>query len=101
MRDESWLRFLRTLPCAHCLRMPPSEAHHSTASRFSLARKSSDHDAFPLCRKCHQDFHDAKGDFRDWNKDQRRTWQRAKSDLYRPSREEIKDSRVDTPDEPF
>lgn len=101
MRDEAWLRFLRSLPCAHCLRMPPSEAHHSTAGRFSLARKNSDHEAFPLCRQCHQDFHDAKGDFRTWTKEQRRTWQRVKTDLYRPSREERKGSKDEAPDDAF
>lgn len=75
------LAFVRSLPCASCGRHPPSEAHHPTGA--GLALKADDAEAFPLCSRCHRDFHDLRGKFRDWDKAARRLWQRTMSALYR------------------
>lgn len=104
------LRFLRTLPCAHCQRTGPSEAHHSTAHRAGKGMKANDLDAFPLCggpRGCHRQFHDATGSFRSWDKAARRLWQRSMVTLYAPKdgREQQsndgEDGHVDPGGEPF
>ena len=83
MGRPSHLAFVRSLPCANCGRPPPSEAHHSTAHRQGKGTKADDLDTFPLCTKCHRDFHDARGSFRSWGKDKRRAWQRNLVALYR------------------
>jgi hypothetical protein len=50
--DYIWL--VKHLPCAVCGAPPPSDAHHVICDRFG-ARKSSDWDVIPLCKKHHQD----------------------------------------------
>lgn len=45
---------VKALPCVVCGAPPPSDAHHVIHGRFS-ARKASDFDVIPLCKKCHQD----------------------------------------------
>lgn len=84
MKNPAHLKFIRSLPCSVCLAMPPSHAHHSTADRHSMGKKASDLDTFPLCGQCHQDFHDAKGRFRDWDKARRKLWQQGMVALYKP-----------------
>lgn len=74
------LEQLRTMECALTLYDPfaphdgPIDAHHHTGHR-GIGIKSDDSKTFPLCHKHHMDFHDAKGIFRDWNKQRRREWQ--------------------------
>ncbi len=80
--DEKHLKWLRSLPCAECRAYAPSEAHHPTYGR-GMSMKSRDRDAFPLCKKCHHDFHAAKGTFSKWPKEQRRAWQERFSAKYR------------------
>jgi len=88
--DKPYLAWVRRQPCAHCGHIAPSEAHHSTAapsrrgaSKRGKGEKSDDRHAFPLYFKCHRAFHDATGDFRDWDKAKRRAWQEAMSAEYR------------------
>lgn len=100
------LAFLRTLPCAHCQKPPPSDAHHSTAHRQG-SRKAHDLDSFPLCHQCHMDFHDLQGSFRSWDKAARRLWQRSMVSAYRPEdgnkqkSHDGEDGHVDPGGEPF
>ncbi len=49
----AYLQAVKGLPCAVCDAPPPSDAHHVICDRFG-ARKSSDWDAIPLCKKHHQ-----------------------------------------------
>lgn len=62
----------------------PIEAHHRTGS--GLALKASDHEAFPLCQKHHRDFHDSKGMFRSWTKQEKKDWQSTMVERYRPQK---------------
>jgi hypothetical protein len=91
--DPSYLNWIRSLPCAHCGAMGPSEAHHSTvhSSRCETCSgpererklpgkrgkgvKSHDHCAIPLCLRDHRAFHDSARDFKTWTKAQKRAWQ--------------------------
>lgn len=50
----AYLQAVKGLHCAVCGAPPPSDAHHVICDRFG-ARKSSDWDAIPLCKKHHQD----------------------------------------------
>lgn len=61
---------------------PDVEAHHRTGA--GLALKASDHEAFPLCRKHHREFHDANGLFKGWTRAQRKEWQQHMVKLYQP-----------------
>lgn len=88
MRDPEHLATLRRMRCA--LDSPacegPTEAHHHTGGR-GMGQKSSDHRAFPLCRKHHREFHGAYGYFRTWDKEDRKAWQTAQVELYKPAEE--------------
>lgn len=70
------MKWVRTLACAECRKPGPSEAHHPTYGR-GMGQKADDNVCFPLCLKCHSDFHSAKGTFQNLNKEQRRAWQEA------------------------
>ena len=102
MKDPKHLKALRAMPCAVPTHIGirtcyppldedvcsgPIDAHHPTGS--GLALKASDHDAMPLCHKHHMNFHDARGVFRNWTKEQRRDWQRQMSEKYRPGGDEF------------
>lgn len=104
-RDPAWLAFIRSLPCCMCLKMPPSEAHHSLAHKPGMSMKATDHETMPLCGPwpfgCHYDLHHLQGRFKGWTKQQRKSWERVKVDLYRPRRDEIKDSTPEAPDDAF
>ena len=91
MKDPAHLAKLRTMHCAgdwlgacgapdFC--SGPIEAHHRTGA--GLALKASDHEAFPLCQKHHRDFHDSKGVFRSWTKQEKKEWQAKMVERYRP-----------------
>jgi len=52
-KDPKYLEAVKQLPCCICLRDGPSDAHHTFCGRFSRA-KTSDREAIPLCKQCHQ-----------------------------------------------
>lgn len=54
-RDEAYLDWLRTQPCAFCGRPAPSEPSHH--GRHGIALKPSDYLALPSCRPCHARHH--------------------------------------------
>ncbi len=55
-RSRAYLDYVRSLPCAWCKAMPPSEASHH--GKHGVGSKSPDWNAIPLCAKCHrQEFH--------------------------------------------
>lgn len=94
VRDSAHLSFLRTQLCAARLATSEAltecdghiEAHHHTGGR-GRGQKTSDHRAFPLCLKHHRDFHAAAGVFRDWTKAERRAWQDAMVERFKPAEE--------------
>ena len=54
MEDPAYLARVRALPCAICGAIP-SEAHHPKGLEFcGKGQKAKDHEAFPLCPKCHR-----------------------------------------------
>ena len=101
MRDKAHLAFLRGLPCAMCLAPPPSDAHHSTSHPRGLGLKSGDEYAFPLCHTCHMEFHDKKGRFYRWGKEERKMWERIMADLYRGKHEPWPPKEPTDDSEPF
>ena len=52
VRDPKYLAFLRKLCCVVCGSFRLIEAAHFGA--HGMSTKSSDHDALPLCLKCHR-----------------------------------------------
>ncbi len=83
--DPKHIRHLAELPCAWCgSETGGAPPHHSTASQPGMGRKAHDHEAMPMCVKCHRDFHSASGDFRSWTKRERREWQGRMVELFRP-----------------
>ena len=56
-RAPHYLVFVRQLPCVSC-GLQPSEAHHFGPR--GMGQKTDDYRAVPLCRTCHQKFHDGK-----------------------------------------
>ena len=55
IRDDRWLRYVRTLPCCSCQADPPSEAHHHAPYGEQRAgQRTHDIWAVPLCHSCHQ-----------------------------------------------
>lgn len=48
LRDESYRRWVSTLPCAHCGKPGPSQCAHSDISK-GMSMKSSDDTCFPAC----------------------------------------------------
>lgn len=51
---ERHLARVRAMPCAFCLRPPPSDPHHFGPR---VGRKASDYSVVPLCREHHDQFH--------------------------------------------
>lgn len=47
-RDETYLRWVATLPCAHCGKAAPSQAAHADQGK-GMGIKASDLTAYPLC----------------------------------------------------
>lgn len=77
MNKAKYMAFVRSKPCAECGRWGPSEANHVTYGR-GLGQKADDSLCFPLCTKCHSDWHDMRGTFFDMTKTQRRAYQEKK-----------------------
>lgn len=57
--NESYLAFVRKLPCSCCGRTPAGDAHHVIGvGNFSgVGLKAPDSLAMPLCRTCHDRLH--------------------------------------------
>lgn len=76
--DREYVRKVHWLPCmarelGGC--DGPIQAHH--ASEQGMARKSHDHQCASLCRSHHlYQWHERKGSFAGWSKDQRAEWER-------------------------
>ncbi len=83
--DPKHLEWIRSCPCCApgCGRMP-CEAHHHTGRR-GVSQKTTDHDAMPLCERCHiPGFHKGGPPFHAWDFERRRAWQDRMVELYRP-----------------
>lgn len=86
--DPKWTNFIRSLPCAMCLTSEDVCAHHSTSHGRGKSQRAHDHQTFPLCHTCHMNFHDRRGKFFHWTKEQRKLWERTLVSLYRPEKED-------------
>jgi hypothetical protein len=76
-RDFAYLAWVRSQGCAvgkDCYGRV--HAHHATMNR-AFSRKAPDRESFGLCAKNHDQLHQATGFFQDWNREQRREWQRS------------------------
>lgn len=54
VRDPAYRRFIKTLPCAACLKCSRVDPCHT--GPHGIGQKSSDLSCIPLCRRCHQQF---------------------------------------------
>lgn len=62
LRSESYLRYVRGLPCCACQRPGPGDPHHIVGSGLKGAgTHTSDLLAIPLCRQCHEKLHAGHG----------------------------------------
>lgn len=59
-QPQTWLAYIRTLPCVRCS-SSPSEPHHFMGSAGPL--KSSGIFTVPVCRICHDFYQDAGREF--------------------------------------
>jgi hypothetical protein len=66
MKNNNWLKFIRTLPCLYCGKSP-SDAHHVGSRGMGL--KHADSMVIPLCRMCHSSHHDRGIPSLDWCRD--------------------------------
>jgi hypothetical protein len=57
-RNEAYLAYVRAKPCAGCAAPGPSDPHHYGLR--GVAQKASDYQTTPLCRRCHDSFHDTR-----------------------------------------
>jgi hypothetical protein len=107
--DPQYLKHLRGLRCCmfdgQCTGVGV-EAHHSTRNR-GMSQRGSDTEAFPLCLRHHRQFHDGAGDFKGWDRAQRRAFQDAMSAKYRAAYEatlepsdEVLDAMAGAPSKP-
>lgn len=94
MVDKPYLQWLHSQPCAVQPCEAAVQAHHSTnapaeqhgkslGGRRGKSQRPDDAHAFALCLRHHGQFHDASGPFRDWTREQRRSWQDEQVALYR------------------
>lgn len=58
--DPDYLAFIRSLPCLipTCRREPCDPHHQNRRGHGSEGMRCSDYRAVPLCRVCHDDYHD-------------------------------------------
>jgi hypothetical protein len=54
--NPKYLAHLRTLRCCHCNRKPSDPAHTGSRDK-GIGTKAWDIDAIPLCRSCHNRYH--------------------------------------------
>lgn len=80
--DPQRLAFIRSCDCCACGKAGPSHAHHRTLSGRGKGQKSPDSETLPLCAKCHDDLHTARGKFRFLNREQLRSWQVSQVAIY-------------------
>jgi hypothetical protein len=67
IRDKKHCVFVKTLPCAGCPEIPPSDYSHVGDKTKGMATKVGDNKTIPLCRKCHNELHQ-NGEERYYNK---------------------------------
>lgn len=81
IENPAHLDLVRLLPCcAPSIGNPSADqhwgiicAHHRMGA--GMARKSGDDETLPLCVRHHDDFHFARGVFKNWPRARRREWQ--------------------------
>lgn len=79
-RDTEYMLRVKQLPCCAYAPSDPAcysagkviHAHH--AGQRAGGRKADDDTCIPLCEEHHRNWHDARGRFYGWTRDQRRTW---------------------------
>lgn len=55
IRNEAYLAYVRSQPCVGCMAPPQNDAHHWGSHGTGI--KTDDYRTVPLCRMCHQTFH--------------------------------------------
>jgi len=65
--SETYLAWVRTLPCANCGSAYKSHAHHRIGHGRCSTMKVDDFEAMPLCHACHTGLHN--DGWRDWEPD--------------------------------
>lgn len=56
LRDKRYLAYVREQPCCSCQSPGPSDPHHF--GPHGMGQKTDDYRTSPLCRKCHDHWHD-------------------------------------------
>ena len=59
-RAPHYLAFVRGLSCAMCEAPAPNDAHHF--GRSGVAMKADDYRTIPMCRRCHNAWHEGRGE---------------------------------------
>lgn len=100
LHEPAYAAWIRQKPCHMCESPLYVELHHATigstrpwelSSTGELveargkSQKAHDSWGIPLCLRCHRNFHGACGQFKDWDRQQRRKWQEDAVALYRGS----------------
>lgn len=70
--DQSYTDWLRQRPCCSC-GGSGVQVHHRTGAGMGL--RAHDHDAMPLCFRCHSDLHCLGGRFSTFSREDLRQWQ--------------------------
>jgi hypothetical protein len=73
VRSRRYLDWVRTLPCCWCGATPSEASHHPKSGGGSVGMKTCDLRTVPLCRQCHEHFHQ-RGALSGMNGLQTREW---------------------------
>lgn len=76
-------RLISSMDCVACGRPGPCDPHHIRGPQIGMGQKSSDRDVVPIHRRCHDDWHDARGFCAGWSKTERHAWERRTVEPYR------------------
>lgn len=96
LTEPAYAAWIRKKPCHMCESPLYVELHHATIGSTrpweldsaggpvrGKSQKAHDSWGIPLCLRCHRNFHGACGQFKDWDRRQRRKWQEDAVAMYR------------------
>jgi hypothetical protein len=95
----AYSNWIRQQDCAGCLGPGPCDPHHahcgttydpdecppakSAGPKRGRGQRSHDKWLIPMHMRCHRQFTDSSGPYRDWNNEQRDTWEREQVRVHR------------------